>query len=146
MFIRQFLQKFLKENDKKVLQKQKNSITLVTHNFRKGSENMNMECVERSFTRGIKENVHGIVINELWRYWDKVKNVYGTPDDCMSLIKLSSDKINEGIQHVHFVKENQLFQIKTLTDSDCEVVIACMNDEELIMMKEEAEAVFNVVF
>ena len=105
-----------------------------------------MECVERSFTRGIKENVHGIVINELWRYWDKVKNAYGTPDDCMSLIKLSSDKINEGIQHVNFVKENQLFQIKTLTSSDCEVVIVCMNDEELIMMKEEAEAVFNVVF
>lgn len=105
---------------------------------------MDKECVERKFTRGIKENVHGIVINELWKCWDKVKNAYGTPDDCMSIIKLSTDKINEGTLHVNFVKENQMFQIKTLTGTDCEVVIACMDDEELIMLKEEAEEVVKV--
>ena len=146
MFIRIFLQKNFEENDKKVLQKRKNSITLVPHKLRKGSESMSMECVERSFTRGIKENVHGIVINELWKYWDKVKKLYGEPDDCLSLIKLSTDKINEGVVHVNFIKEEQLFHINTLTGSNCEVVIACMDDEELLMLKEEAQDMFNVTF
>lgn len=146
MFIRLFLQKNFEENDKKVLQKRKNSITLVPHKFEKGSEIMSMECVERSFTSGIKKSVHGIVINELWKCWDKVKKLYGTPEDCMSLIKLSVDKINEGVVHVNFIKEEQLFHINTLTGSNCEVVIACMGNEELLMLKEEAQDMFNVTF
>lgn len=146
MFIRQFLQKFFKKNDKKVLQNRKNSITLVPHKFEKGSEIMSMECVERSFTSGIKKSVHGIVINELWKCWDKVKKLYGTPEDCLSLIKLSVDKINEGVVHVNFIKEEQLFHINTLTGSNCEVVIAFMGNEELLMLKEEAQDMFNVTF
>lgn len=146
MFIRQFLQKFFKKNDKKVLQNRKNSIILVPHKFEKGSEIMSMECVERSFTSGIKKSVHGIVINELWKCWDKVKKLYGTPEDCLSLIKLSVDKINEGVVHVNFIKEEQLFHINTLTGSNCEVVIAFMGNEELLMLKEEAQDMFNVTF
>lgn len=146
MFIGQFLQNFFKKNDKKVLQNRKNSITLVPHKFEKGSEIMSMECVERSFTSGIKKSVHGIVINELWKCWDKVKKLYGTPEDCMSLIKLSVDKINEGVVHVNFIKEEQLFHINTLTGSNCEVVIAFMGNEELLMLKEEAQDMFNVTF
>ena len=146
MFIRQFLQNFFKKNDKKVLQNRKNSITLVPHKFEKGSEIMSMECVERSFTSGIKKSVHGIVINELWKCWDKVKKLYGTPEDCLSLIKLSVDKINEGVVHVNFIKEEQLFHINTLTGSNCEVVIAFMGNEELLMLKEEAQDMFNVTF
>ena len=146
MFIGQFLQNFFKKNDKKVLQNRKNSITLVPHKFEKGSEIMSMECVERSFTSGIKKSVHGIVINELWKCWDKVKKLYGTPEDCLSLIKLSVDKINEGVVHVNFIKEEQLFHINTLTGSNCEVVIAFMGNEELLMLKEEAQDMFNVTF
>ena len=140
------MQNFFKKNDKKVLQNRKNSITLVPHKFEKGSEIMSMECVERSFTSGIKKSVHGIVINELWKCWDKVKKLYGTPEDCMSLIKLSVDKINEGVVHVNFIKEEQLFHINTLTGSNCEVVIAFMGNEELLMLKEEAQDMFNVTF
>ena len=140
------MQNFFKKNDKKVLQNRKNSIILVPHKFEKGSEIMSMECVERSFTSGIKKSVHGIVINELWKCWDKVKKLYGTPEDCMSLIKLSVDKINEGVVHVNFIKEEQLFHINTLTGSNCEVVIAFMGNEELLMLKEEAQDMFNVTF
>ena len=121
-------------------------LPLFPHKFEKGSEIMSMECVERSFTSGIKKSVHGIVINELWKCWDKVKKLYGTPEDCLSLIKLSVDKINEGVVHVNFIKEEQLFHINTLTGSNCEVVIAFMGNEELLMLKEEAQDMFNVTF
>ena len=99
---------------------------------------MNEVCLERSVSRGIKENVHGIVQYQFWSCVDVVLKKRGMLKECISNIQLRCDELNSGLLHINFIEEQMIFSIKTLTGSNRDLVLWYMDDDMMLMTKEES--------
>ena len=100
---------------------------------------MNEVCLERSVSKGIKENVHGIVQYQLWNCVDVVLKKRGVTKDRISNIQLRCDELNSGLLHINFIEEQMIFSIKTLTGSNCDLALWYMDDDTVLMTKEESD-------
>lgn len=106
---------------------------------------MDRENVKRLVSKGVKENIHGIVINEIWQCWDKVKKRYGLPANGMCTIELIVDQINKDLLYIEFMHVQQLFQIKTQTGTNNILTIVFLDEEEVMLLNEEAAQVFKAL-
>lgn len=106
---------------------------------------MDKECVKRSISKGVEKAIHGMIINEVWKSWSMVKKKHGTPDDCMCFVNLEVDKSVKSIMHITFVDQQRVFHMPTSMGVNVNLVIACLGDEEALMLQEEAAEIFKEV-
>ena len=93
----------------------------------------------QSVSKGVKKELHGIVINEIWKAWDTVSKKYESTERVMSIVELKVDKANNGLLHINFIDEHRKFKIKTLTGTDNTVVIIGLQGGEAMLLESEAK-------
>lgn len=122
------------------MQKLKNSVTIPTLNKRGKEVESGEIMMERSISRGIKEELHGIVINEVWKAWDRVSKSTKPTDGTISNIEL---KVNtDGILHINFNEVGREFTVKTKAGADNSLTIIHFDDQEVMMLRIESQQLY----
>ena len=95
--------------------------------------------IKRSVSKGVKDSVNGIVLQQLWKCIDIVKKKCGVPEGCVSSVSMRVDAVNPGLLHISFPKQEMMFTVKTFAGEDNELSVWHMDDEEVIMLCLESE-------
>lgn len=105
---------------------------------------MGKSNIERSISSGIKENLHGIVINEVWQAWDKIcqRKKQQDPDQLMVTVEIKTDKHLAGLTHINFVEHEKKFDIRTHTAQDTTIKIICLDGLEAMLLAPEAQTLY----
>lgn len=104
---------------------------------------MVMESEERFVSRGIKNKVDGLLVNEIWRSWDKTK--LHNKEDVVSFVQVRPT--GEGLKQmmIQFTGEQMAFTVKSNIIINEELVIVKFGDHVALMLKSEADDIFKEV-
>lgn len=102
---------------------------------------MNKDVRDRSISSGVRHNIHGILIDEVWKAWDKVKKTYKTKDDFLVLVEVRTNKAPNNRVRIRFITEQteQKFYITSAAGKDAELVIFIDGKNETMILKSEFE-------
>lgn len=103
---------------------------------------MDKNCIKRNVSRGVRETVHNLVQGEIWNSWEQVRESQGAPEDCMSFVELRTDKLTPKKQHIIFAGTSWVFHMSTNVGTNVTLVIVSLDNEEVLMLQEEAKQVF----
>lgn len=104
---------------------------------------MGKSNIERSISLGIKENLHGIVINAVWKAWDVIsKKKKRDPDQFMATVEIRTDKHLDALTHINFIEHQAKFDIRTHTAQDTTIKILCLDGLEAMLLDAEAQSLY----